>query len=113
MSGFSKWAEGEVISGGDLAEYCGREQVSETDQARYGITPTKGVSEERIRELIKRGVLRGIGDDAVMQPEAPVILQPTFDERAAIGSTFDIRVDGDAQANRKLELSKFRNRRFA
>jgi hypothetical protein len=89
MQNWGKWAEGAIISGGDIAEYRGREAISEADRIKLGLPEASGIPEERIRELIKRGILRGIGDDATFQPDTPLILQPTFEERQAILSDYN------------------------
>jgi hypothetical protein len=89
MQNWGKWAEGSIISGGDIAEYRGRESMTEAERVKLGLPEPSGIPQERITELVKRGILHGIGDDAVMQPDSPLILQPTFEERAAILSDFN------------------------
>jgi hypothetical protein len=89
MQNWSKWAEGSIISGGEIMEHHGRESISETDRIKLGLPEATGIPKDRIKELIDRGILRGIGEDAVYQPDAPIILQPSFEERAAIMSNYN------------------------
>ena len=98
MSGWAKWSAGAVITGGEITEYMagavgkvsGFDPVTKAQAKKLGLTFNKiGTPKERIAELIARGVLHGIGEDAVRQPDTPVILQPTYEERQAVLRDFN------------------------
>lgn len=89
QSNWGKWEAGSEVTGGEIAEHLGCvgklpgwASPSDDECRKLGMEPGKHpIPTERIEELIKRGILRGIGNDAVMQPDTPVILQPTYAER--------------------------------
>lgn len=96
LTNWSRWAEGDTITGGDIAEVSGCvgnlpgwTPPTDTECEKLGLTkPKASEMDERIKELVKRGVLHGIGSDAIYQPDTPMILQPTYQERVMLGKGF-------------------------
>jgi hypothetical protein len=106
---WSRWKEGEIITGGDIADFMGSERgrtavTTETDQAIQRkiaageLKDQRGVPEERIAELIRRGILTGIGDDArIITPPQEVLL---ITERIEASKAFDLAAAHDADGVR-------------
>ncbi len=117
LTNWARFAKGDIITGGDIAELggCvgqlpGWNAPAEIERQKLGLGEVHtGVSEKRIAELISRGVILGIGDDAVQQPHEPLILRPNFAERQELNRAFDpspISAEQAAYA-RNRDLRKF------
>ena len=94
MTNFSKWKAGDIVSGADLKEYksdfaqteglVGDERLKKRI-ASGDLTDTQGMSDERIKELIDRGILYGFGEDATIYvPKVIELATQTFEERQQI-----------------------------
>jgi hypothetical protein len=101
MTNWSAWPAGSIISGEDIKSFHGTQtRPSESEIKKLGLTDTKGTPDERIAELIERGVLRDL--DAA--PKVLRIERPTFEDRAAANTAFTPGVEGAAANQRGRDL---------
>ena len=84
---YAKWPAGAVVTGGELSAHVGsqipaNEKPTKAQQKKLGLTDSKGITEARIKELCRRGILHGIGSDTqVFTLEDPNLGLPKFEDR--------------------------------
>jgi beta-N-acetylglucosaminidase len=94
---YGKWKAGDVVSGGDLKAHTGNqipaaEKPNKTQMKKLGLTDAKGISDERIDEMCRRGILEGIGEDFAVRLERPDLQLPTFEDRQKLLHQFNENV---------------------